>query len=139
RRGRVSASAESTSVYLGDVSERVRDRERPQLLQALVLDLPDPLARHVERAPDLVQRARLLAAQAVAKLEPPPLAMRERAEDVAQQFLAQRRIGRLVGQRGVFVGKEVAELRLLLVADRFLERDRRLRGAHDLLHLVERQ
>src|ERR1700757_897929 len=32
---------------LRDVSERVRDGERPQLLQTLVLDLADPLARHV--------------------------------------------------------------------------------------------
>ena len=56
-----------------------------------------------------------------------------------QQLLAQRRVGRLVGQRGVLVGEEVAELRLLLVADRLLERDRRLRGAHDLLDLVERE
>src|SRR5262245_15941516 len=62
-----------TSRRLGDVSERIRNRERPQLLQALVLDLPDPLTRHVERTPDLVQRARLLAAQAVAELEHPPL------------------------------------------------------------------
>ena len=56
-----------------------------------------------------------------------------------QQLLAQRRVGRLVGQRRVLVGEEVAELRLLLVADRLLERDRRLRGAQDLLHLVERE
>src|SRR5262249_535929 len=114
---------------LRDVSERVRDPERPQLLEALVLDLPDPFARHVERAPDLVERAWLLAAEPVAKLEHPSLPVRERAEDVAQQFLAQRRVGRLVGQRSVLVGEEMAELRLLLVTDRLLERDWRLRRA----------
>ena len=58
---------------------------------------------------------------------------------LAQQLLAQRHVGRLVGQRRVLVREEVAELRLLLVADRLLERDRRLRRAQDLLDLVERQ
>ena len=127
-------------VYVGlrDVSERVRDPERPQLLEALVLDLPDPLARHVERSPDLVERARLLAAEPVAKLEHPPLPVRERAEDVAQQLLAQSRVGRLVGQRSVLVGEEVPELRLLLVPDRLLERHRHLRRAPDRVDLVDR-
>src|SRR5213078_2175969 len=115
------------------------DAERPQLLQALVLDLADPLARHVERATDLVEGPRLLAVEPVAQLEHAPLPVRERAEDVAQELLAQRRVGRLVGQRSVLVGEEVAELRLLLVADRLLERDGRLRGAEDLLDLAERQ
>src|SRR5690242_18521816 len=136
RIGRVYADVDGD---LGDVFERVRHCESPQLLQALVLDLADPLARHVERAPDLVERPRLLAAQPVAELQHPPLPVRERAEDVAQQLLAQRRVGGLVGQRCVLVGEEVAELRLLLVADRLLERDGRLRRAQDLLDLVERE
>src|SRR5205085_5426377 len=109
------------------------------LLQALVLDLPDPLARHVERPPDLVERAGMLAVEAVAKLEHLPLARREAGEDVAQRLLAQHDLRGLVRQRLRLVGEEVAELRLLLVADRLLERDRRLRAAANLLHLVHAQ
>ena len=62
----------------GDVAQLRGEGERAELLQALVLDLPDPLARHVERAADLVQRPRLLAVEAVAQLEHAPLAVRER-------------------------------------------------------------
>src|SRR3954465_2083894 len=54
---------------LGDVFERVRVRERPELLQALVLDLANPLARDVERAPHLVECPRMLAVEPVAELE----------------------------------------------------------------------
>src|SRR5881398_1807556 len=54
---------------LGDVFEAVRVRECAQLLERLVLDLADPLARDVERPPDLVERARMLAVEPVAKLE----------------------------------------------------------------------
>src|SRR5712691_11912073 len=104
----------SETTCLGHVAERVRICERPQLLQALVLDLPDPLARDVERASDLVERPRMLAVEAVAELEHTPLAVRERAEDLAQRLLAHRHVGRLVGQRHVLVGEEVAELGLLL-------------------------
>src|SRR5213075_1213589 len=39
----------------------------------------------------------------------------------------------------VLVGEEVTQLRLLLVADGLLERDGCLRGAEDLLDLVERE
>ena len=52
---------------LRDVSELLAVGQRAELLQALVLDLADPLARHLERAADLVERARLLAVQAVAQ------------------------------------------------------------------------
>src|SRR6184192_236540 len=121
------------------VFQGMRVREGPQLLQRLVLDLADALPGHVERAAHLVERARVLAVQAVAQLEHPALAMRQRAQDLLQRLLAHRDLGRLVGQRHVLVGEEVAELRLLLVAHRFLERDGGLRAAHDLLDLLLRQ
>src|SRR5258706_2988390 len=117
----------------------MRVGERAQLLQALVLDLADPLTRDVERPPDLVERPGMLAVEAVAQLEHTALAMRERAEDLAERLLAHRDLRRFVRQRNVLVREEVPELRLLLVADRLLERDRRLRAAHDLLDLVDRQ
>src|SRR4029453_5865395 len=46
RRRRVTPFLRANS---GDVAESVRLRNRAELLEALVLDLPDPLARDVER------------------------------------------------------------------------------------------
>src|SRR5581483_10701868 len=57
-----------SAVSLGDVAQAVRLRERAQLLQRLVLDLPDPLPRNVERAADLVERAGVLPIEPVAEL-----------------------------------------------------------------------
>src|SRR5579884_1632468 len=124
---------------LRDVFERVRVREGAQLLQRLVLDLPDPLPRDVERPAHFVERARMLSVQPVPELEHAAFAVRKRAEDLLQRFLAHRDLGGLVGQRHVLVGEEVPELRLLLVPDRLLERHGRLRAPHDLLDLLERQ
>src|SRR6266545_4730105 len=120
----------------GDVAELDRVREGAELLQALVLDLPNALPGDVEGAADLVEGARMLPVQPVAELEHLALAARERAEDLPQRLLAERGLGLLVGKRQVLVGDEVAELRLVLVADGLLERDRCLRAAADVLDLV---
>src|SRR5438270_306858 len=132
-------SAQHFGAALRDVAQRERVAEGPKLLQALVLDLPDALARDVERPPYLVERARVLAVEAVAELEHAALAVRERPEDLPQQLLAHRLVRDLVRKRDVLVGEEVAELGLLLVADGLLQRDRSLRATHDLLHLFDRQ
>src|SRR5437588_5109805 len=121
---------------LGDFSQLLRVRERPELLQALVLDLPDPLAGHVERPPHLVECPGMLAVEAVAELEDRSLARCKAAEDSPQRLLAQRHLRGLVRERLALVGEEVPELRLLLVADGLLERDRRLPAPADVLHLV---
>ena len=113
----------------GDVAHAGRVGQRTKLLQALVLDLADPLTGDVERTPDLVERPRLPAVEAVAQLEHLALARRERAEDRAQGVAAEGDLGRLVGKRRRLVGEEVPELGLVLVADRLLERDRGLRAA----------
>src|SRR3954464_6286580 len=112
-----------------DVAELLSLRERLQLLQRLVLDLADALARHVERPPDLVERARVLPTEAVAQLEHPALAVGEVLQRLAQRFLGQDLGRALVRGLRTLVGDELAELRLLLVADRLLERDRGLSGA----------
>src|SRR5262249_34385857 len=135
-----STSGESTcpiaSSASGDVAKLDRVRERPELFQALVLDLPDALAGDVERPPHFVERPRMLAVEAVAQLEDLALAARERPEDLPQRLLAERDLGLLVGKRQVLVRDEVSELGLVLVADRLLERDGRLRAAADVLDLV---
>src|SRR3954465_9571407 len=121
---------------LSDVAELLRFRERLQLLERLVLDLADALARDVERPPDLVERARVLAAQAVPQLEDAALAVAEVLQRLAQRLLGEDLGGALVRRLRALVGDELAELRLLLVADRLLQRDRRLRGALDRLDLL---
>src|SRR5215213_4106316 len=74
---------------LGDVAKLLGLGERLELLERLVLDLADALARHVERAADLVQRPRVLAAQAVAQLEHAPLPVGEVLERLAQRLLGE--------------------------------------------------
>src|SRR3954452_1891604 len=120
----------------GDVAELLGFGEALQLLQRLVLDLADPLARDVERAAHLVERARVFPAEPVAQLQHAALAVRQVLERLAQRLLGEDLGGAVVGRLGALVGDELAELRLLLVADRLLERDRRLSGALDRVDLL---
>jgi hypothetical protein len=86
--------------------------------------------------PDLVERARVLAAEAVAQLEHAALAVGEVLQRLAQRLLREDLRGALVRRLGPLVGDELAELGLLLVADRLLERDRRLGRALDRVDLL---
>src|SRR5436190_4717951 len=137
-----STAAESSrpgAGRLGDVAQDLRVRERAELLERLILDLANALARHVERATDLVERARVLAVEPVAEDQHLALPHRELVQQLLERLAPERRLGGLVGKRRALVGDEVTELRLLLVPDRLLQRDGRLRAAADLLHLVRRQ
>src|SRR5207245_89293 len=53
-----------------------------QFAEGLRLDLADALARHVELATHLFQRAAAAVLEAKAKLQDAPLALRQRGEDV---------------------------------------------------------
>src|SRR5918998_739826 len=109
---------------LRDVAKLLRLGEALELLERLVLDLADALARDVERAPDLVQRARVLPAQPVAQLQHAALAVRQVLQRLAEGLLGEDLRGPLVRRLCPLVGDELTELGLLLVADRLLERDR---------------
>src|SRR3954453_12679487 len=85
---------------LRDAAELLRLRERLQLLQRLVLDLADPLARHVERAADLVEGPRVLSAEAVAQLEHAALAVGQVLQRLAERLLGEDLGGALVRRLG---------------------------------------
>src|SRR5918995_7471671 len=121
---------------LRDFAQLLGLSQRLKLLQRLVLDLADPLAGDVEGPSHLVERARVLAAEPVAQLEHAPLAVREVLERLAQRLLGEDIGGALIRGLRLLVGDELAELGLLLVAGRLLERDGRLGGALDRLDLL---
>src|SRR4051812_18311842 len=121
---------------LSHFAELLGLREGLQLLQRLVLDLADPLAGDVEGPADLVQGPRMLAAEPVTELEHAALAVGEVLEGLLQRLLGEQLGGPLEGRLGALIGDELAELRLLLVADRLLQRDRRLRRALDRVDLL---
>src|ERR1700750_3042963 len=78
----------------------------------------------------------MLAAEAVPQLEHAALAVGEVLQRLAQRLLGEDLRRALVRRLGPLVGDEMAELRLLLVAARLLERDRRLRRALDRVDLL---
>src|SRR6476659_1962258 len=86
------------------VSESLRLRERLELLERVVLDLANTLARDSERLPDLLERARLRAVEPVPQLDDPPLTLGESGERQLDVLSPQgegcgieRRLRRLVG------------------------------------------
>src|ERR671910_2183752 len=83
---------------LRDFGKLLRLGERLELLQRPVLDLADALAGHVEGPPHLVEGARVLAADPVAKLQHPPLAVGEVLERLAERLLGEDVGGALVGR-----------------------------------------
>src|SRR5205807_7454957 len=77
--------------------------QRLELLERLILDLPDPLTGHVERAAHLVERPGMLAAEAVAQLQHPALAVAQFLQCLAERLLGQDLRGSLVGGLGALV------------------------------------
>src|SRR5215208_470679 len=106
---------------LGDFAKLLSFGEGLELLQRLVLDLADPLARDVEGPADLVKGPRVLATQPIAQLEHAALPVRKVLERLAQRLLGQKVGGTVERRFRLLVGDELAELRLLLVTDRFLQ------------------
>src|SRR5512143_3116701 len=109
-----------------------------ELAQGLGLDLADALARHLELLADLLERVLVAVAQAEAHLEDPALALRERLEGLLD-LLLEVDVDDRVGRRGdELVLDEVAEVAVLLLADRRLERDGLLGDLDDLADLADR-
>src|SRR5205809_5639117 len=109
-----------------------------QLAQRLRLDLADPLARDVELAAHLFERACPSVLETEAQLKHPALATGQSFEDALHLLLEELVRRRVRWRERLVVGDEVTEVAVLLFADRRLERDRLLRDLHDLAHLVRR-
>src|ERR687885_705100 len=109
-----------------EVAERRQPRER------LTLELTDALARQVELVADRLERPRL-ALEAEPQLEDAPLALRQRVERLAHALAAERLLGLVERIRGLAVCEQIAELTLVVRADRLVQRDGRLRGAERLV------
>src|SRR5688500_247035 len=108
----------------------------PQLAERLCLDLANPLACDVEVTADLFEGPGTSVLEAEAQLKHPPLTRREgiqHALDLLLQELVAGGIGRGDGGK---VRDEVAEVAVLLLADRRLEAHRLLGDLHDLAHLL---
>src|SRR5438132_11658205 len=88
----------------GDVAQLLRRGEALQLLQRLVLDLADALARYVECAAHLIERTWVLAAEPVPQLEHAPFAVGEVLERLAERLLGEDLRGPLVGRLSPLVG-----------------------------------
>src|SRR2546425_680403 len=118
------------------VAELLRARRVAQLAQRLGLDLADALARDAETLAHLFQRPLVAVDQPETQLQHAPLAWRERVEDVFDLRVEHGERGRVRRRDCLTVLDEVAEVRVFLLSDRGLERDRVLGDLHDLANLL---
>src|SRR5215211_1530922 len=140
RPSRTSAkrSSHTEAACLRRVAQPLRLGQTLELLQRVVLDLANSLARHAEGAPHLLERSGLVALEPVAHLDHLALAPGQRVERAADVLAAEVLARQLEGRLGGLVLHEVAELGVLLLTDRLLERHRQLGDAQDVLHLARR-
>src|SRR5581483_3513280 len=112
--------------------------QRGEPSESLALELADALARQVELVADRLQRPRL-ALEAEPQLEDPPLALGQRVERLADALPAQRLLRLVERIRRLAVGEQVAELALVVGADRLVQRDRRVGRRQRLVDVLDRQ
>src|SRR6185437_12266861 len=130
-------SALFPSTLVEEAAEHPRAAGVLELAQRLGLDLADALARHRELLADLLEGVVGVHADAEAHAQHALLARRERSQHPRRAF-AQVALDRgLERDDRVLVLDEVAEMRILLVADRRLEADRLLGDLQYLAHLLE--
>src|SRR5712692_4100744 len=98
-----------------------------ELEQGLDLDLADALACHAKALADLLQGSLVTVDEPKAELDHAPLAWDKAIEGGLDRKLEHGDRGGVRGGRGLLVLDEIAELGILFMADRCLQRDRRLR------------
>src|SRR2546427_3730421 len=120
------------------ILELARAGRVAQLAEGLGLDLADPLPGDVELLADLLERSGPAILQAEPELQDAPLPAGQGVQHGLHLLLEQLVRGRLGGGQRAPVLDEVAEVRVLLLADRRLERDGLLRDLDDLADLLPR-
>src|SRR5229473_7856571 len=135
RNGTRSIVDRPATARLAAALEALRFRQRREDLERVVLDLADPLAGDTEGAADLLERLWLTAMEAEAELDYLALALGQRGQRLLDLRASQRDRGLLERRLGQLIFDQVSELRVLLLADRLLERDGKLRHPPDLPHL----
>src|SRR5215831_15778384 len=123
---------------LEEAPELLRPRRVPQLAERLRLDLTDALAGDREILADLLQRVLAAVGESEAQPEHLLLARRERVQHLVR-LLPQREADHAFdGRADLLVLDEVAEVAVLLLADRRLEGNGLLGDLQHLAHLVDR-
>src|SRR5262245_16850493 len=127
------------SAALDERAQPLAPRRVTQLAERLGLELPDALAGHLEVLTHLLERVVRLLADAEPHPEHLLLARGERGQHLPG-LLGQVHVDhRVRGRDQALVLDEVAEVGILLLADRGLEADRLLGDLQDLPHLVQRE
>ena len=109
-----------------------------QLADGLVLHLAHALARDLEDAAHFLEGVGVAVADAVAELQDLALAVGEGAQDVVDPLAQELAGGGLVRAGLALVLDEVAEVAVLALADRAVERDRVTAHLHDAAGLLDR-
>src|SRR5256886_3773129 len=129
-------TASTNRPILHAVLEALRLRQGLQLLEGVVLDLTDSLAGDAEGLADLLERARLTAGEPESQLDHLALALGQRRQGMLDVLAPKRQRGVLVRRFDLIVLDEIAELGVLLLADRPLHRDLMLLLPQDLPYLA---
>ena len=107
-----------------------------EFAQRLRLDLTNAFAGHVEQAADFLEGTAVPVGKAEPEVHDLPLAVRQRVENLTQAFLEQMPLGDLKGIFARQVRDEIAIMRVIIVANLRLQRNRLLGHALDGTHLV---
>src|SRR5438045_9661637 len=124
---------------LVEAAQPAGTRRMAQLLERLGFERPDTLPGDREPRADLLERVVGALADAEAEAKDLLLARRERREYLARLVAQVDAHDRVCRRDDGLVLDEVAEVRVLFLADRRLERDRLLRDLHHPPHLLDRQ
>src|SRR3954463_9268982 len=123
-------------VALGSQGDQISQRREAR--EGLALELPDPLAGQVELVADRLERPGL-AFEAEAKLQDAAFPLRKGVECPPDALAPQRLFGLVERISSLAVGEQVAQLALVVRADRLVQRHRGLGCAGGLVDVLNRE
>src|ERR671938_1258656 len=110
--------------------------ESRKACESLPLELANALPRQVELVPDRLERPGLTL-EPEPQLEDPPLPLGQRVERAPHALAPERLLGLVERIGSLPVREQVAQLSLVVGADRLVERHRCLRGAERLIDVLD--